>query len=74
MTTTLLLAYTGSYTALLMVLTSQGVPLFNILNLSYVSAEILHTLIGSFGLVTVAPLTALIGSFVYHDKSRLPLS
>ena len=31
----------------------------NILNYKYVAAELLHTVIGSFGLVTVAPFTAL---------------
>ncbi|MBF4691837.1 YibE/F family protein [Fusibacter ferrireducens] len=58
MTTTLLLAYSGGYMALLMVFTAQGTPLLNIFNLKYVSSEILHTLVGSFGLVTVAPFTA----------------
>jgi uncharacterized membrane protein len=61
MTTTLLLAYSGGYTAMLMVFMAQGTPLANVLNITYVSAEVLHTLVGSFGLVTVAPLTALIG-------------
>ena len=65
MTTTLLLAYSGGYTAMLMVFIAQGTPLINILNITYVSAEILHTLVGSFGLVLVAPLTAVIGGFAY---------
>jgi uncharacterized membrane protein len=64
MTTTLLLAYSGGYTALLMVFMAQGTPLVNILNLSYVSAEILHTLAGSFGVVLVAPATALVGGLL----------
>ena len=59
MTTTLLLAYSGGYIALLMVFMAQGTPILNILNLKYVSTEILQTLIGSFGLVAVAPLTAI---------------
>ena len=57
-TTTLLLAYSGGYIALLMVFMAQGTPLYTIFNLKYVAAEILHTLVGCFGLVTVAPLTA----------------
>jgi uncharacterized membrane protein len=74
MTTTLVLAYSGGYLTMLMLFMGQGVPTKNVLNLSYVSAEILHTLAGSFGLVLVAPLTALIGCFIYvsHDKSRQP--
>ena len=59
MTTTLLLAYSGGYIALLMVFMAQGTPLYNILNYKYVAAELIHTVIGSFGLVTVAPFTAL---------------
>jgi uncharacterized membrane protein len=72
MTTTLLLAYSGGYIALLMVFMAQGVPVANLLNLNYVAAEILHTLVGSFGLVTVAPFTALTGAFIYTKGTHLP--
>ena len=59
MTTTLLFAYSGGYIALLMVFMAQGTPVEHILNYKYVAAELIHTVIGSFGLVTVAPFTAL---------------
>ena len=59
MTTTLLLAYSGGYIALLMVFMAQGTPISHIFNYKYVAAEIIHTVIGSFGLVSVAPFTAL---------------
>jgi len=65
MTTTLLFAYSSSYISLLMVFMAQNIPLANMLNLSYISADILTTLVGSFGLVTVAPLTALIAGLLY---------
>jgi uncharacterized membrane protein len=68
MTTTLLLAYSGGYIALLLVFMAQGTPIINILNLKYVSAEILHTVVGSFGLVTVAPLTALVSGTLLTAK------
>ena len=58
-TTTLLLAYSGGFIALMMVFMAQGTPLSTIFNLKYVASEILHTVVGSFGLCTVAPLTAL---------------
>jgi uncharacterized membrane protein len=64
MTTTLLLAYTGGFMTLLMVFIAQGTPIVNILNLQYVAAEVLHTLVGSVGLVAVAPLTAVLGGYV----------
>ena len=59
MTTTLLLAYSGGYIALLMVFMAQGTPTEHIFNYKYVAAEMIHTVIGSFGLVSVAPFTAL---------------
>jgi len=68
MTTTLLLAYSGGYTAMLMVFMAQGTPIFNVFNIIYVSSEVLHTLVGSFGLVTVAPFTALMGGLLFHKK------
>lgn len=58
MTTTLLLAYSGGYITSLMIFMAQGTPLGNILNYKGVSSQILDTLVGSFGLVSVAPLTA----------------
>lgn len=72
MTTTLLLAYSGSYVALLMVFVAQGTPVVNILNLNYVSAEILHTMVGSFGLVTVVPFTALTSGFLLAKGDLFP--
>lgn len=69
MMTTLLLAYSGGYIGLLMVFMAQGTPIINILNLKYVSAEILHTLIGSFGLITVAPFTAVASGMLLARKS-----
>ncbi len=71
MTTTLLLAYSGGFSALLMVFIAQGTPMTNILNLNYVSGELLHTLVGSFGLILVAPFTAIIGSWLYTRKAKL---
>ena len=58
-TTTLLLAYSGSFLTLLMVFMAQGTPVLLMLNYKYIAAEIVHTIVGSFGLVTVAPLTAI---------------
>lgn len=66
--TTLLLAYTGSCIAMLMVFTAQGTPLINILNYKYVAAEIVHTVAGSIGLTAVAPLTAVLGGMLLANK------
>lgn len=64
MTTTLLLAYSGGYIATLMLFMAQGIPLENALNLPFVAAEVMNTLVGSIGLVTVAPFTALTGTWL----------
>jgi uncharacterized membrane protein len=65
MTTTLLLAYSGGYLTLLMVFAAQGTPPEVFLNSTLVSAEVVKTLVGSFGLVLVAPFTALIGAWIF---------
>lgn len=70
MTTTLLLAYSGGYVTLMMVFMAQGTPLYNIFNYKYVASEILDTIVGSMGLVSVAPLTALCSGWLLTHKSR----
>lgn len=69
-TTTLLLAYSGSYVALMMVFMAQGTPVGMMLNYKYVAAEIVHTVVGSFGLVTVAPLTAITSGLLLTIKKK----
>ncbi len=70
MTTTLLLAYSAEYTAMLMTFIAQGVPLENAINMVYVSSEIVHTLVGCFGLVLVAPLTAVAGGMIISGNRK----
>lgn len=71
MTTTLLLAYSGGYIALLMVFMAQGTPIDHILNYKYVAAEVLDTVVGSFGLVTVAPFTALAAGLILTNRKTV---
>lgn len=70
MTTTLMLAYSGSYLSMMMYFAGQGTPVMDILNLKYVSSQLLNTLVGSFGLVAAAPLSALIACWIYLRKNR----
>lgn len=70
MTTTLLLAYSGGYIALLMVFMAQGTPTEHIFNYKYVAAEMIHTVIGSFGLVSVAPFTALCAGLLLTRRGK----
>ncbi|WP_320129112.1 YibE/F family protein [uncultured Sphaerochaeta sp.] len=68
-TTTLLLAYMGSYLTVMMVYMAQGTPIMSILNSKTIAAEILHTFVGCIGLVLVSPLTSLVCGWLYTRKS-----
>ena len=72
MTTTLLLAYSGGYLTLLMVFAAQGTPPAAFMNSTIVSAETVKTLVGSFGLVLVAPFTALVSAFLPRREFEMP--
>lgn len=68
MTTTLLLAYSGSSIALLMTFMAQGTPVYNILNYKHIASQIIDTIAGSFGLATTAPFTAVLAGFFLAKK------
>ena len=70
MATTLMLAYSGNYLSMLMYFAGQGTPPGDIINLKYVSSQLLNTLVGSFGLLATAPLTALIASMIYVSDKK----
>ena len=70
MTTTLLLAYSGGYLTLLMLFMTQNSSFIRIVNLKIVSAEIVRTLIGSLGLVIVAPITTIIAGWIYSTDIK----
>ena len=69
MTTTLLLAYSGTCLSMLMIFMAQGTPVYNILNNNVVASEIINTIAGSFGLAMTAPLTALIAGSLFTKKA-----
>lgn len=69
MTTTLVLAYAGSYLSMLLYFQAQGTPLIDIINYRFVASEIMVTLVGCFGLVSVAPFTAVTSSILYSKQS-----
>ncbi len=47
---------------------AQGISLENALNLPFVAAEVMDTLVGSIGLVTVSPFTALTETWLLARK------
>ena len=69
MTTTLLLAYSGGYLTLMMMFAAQGTSPVDFINNPYVASEMVKTIVGSFGLVLVAPLTALIGGVILRKRN-----
>ncbi len=70
MTTTLMLAYSGSYLSLLMYFAGQGTPVTDLINYKFIATQILNTLVGTFGLVTVAPFTAVVAGILYVPRSK----
>jgi uncharacterized membrane protein len=64
MATTLLLAYSGGYLTLLMIFKVKEPSIMRMLNMKIVAAEIMRTLVGSIGLVMVAPITAIVGGII----------
>ncbi|MCP4116975.1 MAG: YibE/F family protein [Desulfobacteraceae bacterium] len=69
MTTTLLLAYSGGYLTMLMFFVSKNASFSRIFNYKLVGAELFRTLVGSIGLVMVAPIAAVIAAWVFSIES-----
>lgn len=74
MTTTLLLAYSGGYLTLLMLFMDRNSSFIRMMNLKIVAAEIMRTVVGSIGLVMVAPLTAILAGWILSvDLKAFPI-
>ncbi len=70
MTTTLLLAYSGGSLTLIMAFMAEGVMASDFISNPHVISEVVKTIIGSFGLVLVAPFTAILGGFIMGAKRK----
>ena len=69
---TLVLAYAGTALPLLMLLHINGASLLQTLNMETVATEVVHTLVGSLGLILGVPLTTLIAAFLFRgDRFKL---
>lgn len=72
MSNTLILAYTGASIPLLLVLSAYGNTLSAVLNIDFITTEIVRSLAGSIGLIITIPLTAFVTGFLekmHHNKS-----
>lgn len=69
---TLVLAYAGTALPLLMLLHINGAGLLQTLNMEMVATEIVHTLVGSLGLILGVPLTTLIAALLFRgDRLKI---
>lgn len=71
MTTTLLLAYSGSYLTLLMLFMAKDTTFIRMMNMKIVVSEVLRTVMGSIGLILVAPLTAVVAGILMIQKKEI---
>lgn len=71
MVNTLILAYTGASLTLILLFAMQkeDFPLIKIMNMEFISAEVVRSLAGLFGMVLAIPLTALAASIIYTRAS-----
>jgi uncharacterized membrane protein len=65
---TLVLAYTGAALPLFLLLNLNEFSLSRALNLELVAGEVVHTLVGSIGLILAVPFTTLIAAFMFRGN------
>lgn len=61
---TLFLAYTGASIALLLLFTTGGVPVRELLNSELLAQEVIKTVVGSLGLIAAVPLTTALAATI----------
>jgi len=74
MTNTLVLAYTGSSLTLVLLLTAQRAdfPAGRLLNMEFISVEIVRSLAGLFGMAAAIPISAAAGAWWFAKNRRRP--
>jgi uncharacterized membrane protein len=70
---TLVLAYTGAALPLFLLLNLNDISVMRALNLELVANEVVHTLVGSIGLILAVPFTTLIAALMFRGDA-LPLA
>jgi uncharacterized membrane protein len=67
---TLFLAYAGASLALLVLFSTSGRPVAEILNSGIVAEEIVKTVVGSLGLIAAVPLTTALAAAVALRRAK----
>jgi uncharacterized membrane protein len=70
---TLVLAYTGAGLSLMILLNVGDFTMARAFNLELVASEIVHTLVGSIGLVLAVPITTLLAAVLFKGD-RIPIA
>jgi len=70
---TLVLAYVGTALPLMMLLHLSDMPLTQQLNLEMVATEVVHTIVGSIGLILAVPVTTILAAFLFRGD-RIPVA
>ncbi|MGL4608685.1 MAG: YibE/F family protein [Trueperaceae bacterium] len=65
---TLVLAYTGAALPLFLLLSLNELSIGRALNLELVAGEVVHTLVGSIGLILAVPFTTFIAAFMFRGN------
>lgn len=68
---TLVLAYAGAALPLFLLFSLSGQNALNLLNLEFVSEEVVSTMVGSLGLMSAVPITTLLASALARGHHRL---
>ena len=71
MVNTLFIAYAGSSLSLVVILSINNPGIISLINLDYISEEIVRTLVASIGLVLIVPLTTFMGSIILLGDRNL---
>jgi uncharacterized membrane protein len=69
MTNTLILAYTGGSTSMLLLFLAYEMPIDQIMNMEMIAAELVRAISGSIGLVAAIPLTAAASAWLSRSRS-----
>lgn len=69
---TLFLVYAGASLTLLVLFSTGGAPVGEIVNSEIVAEEIVKTMVGSLGLITAVPLTTGLAATLVAARSRVP--
>ncbi len=69
---TLFLAYAGASLGLLVLFSTSGVPVLELVNSERVAVELVKTMVGSLGLLAAVPLTTLIAAASVAGTERTP--